>query len=257
MNMVDIVHFSIEGESTWILLIRGFISLYNVDRSLLTAHFYTFIALILSGLEANGRLPHSLFGGRIMHQSDSILRRDLHILETMVDALPGYLLSDLSKWSLKSDMPPLTIGGCLMRFSRLGILRSQLDPLDQAHYDMVQNQYEQFLKEKVVRFEQRAHQEMHIRLGEWANCLRELPSDIDVYRNKVDIRVVIDVTMVALQKRPYQLESQIAEEINVLDRHLNGRWQPGHFLWNPVWQAAYPEEKYWWLYGMPATITVT
>ena len=191
-----------------------------------------------------------------MHQSDSILRHDLHILETMVDALPGYLASSLSKWALEPDMPALTLGGCLMRFHRLGMLRSHLHPLDQVRYDMLKNQYEQFLVEKVVRFEQRAHQEMHLRLGEWTNCLRELPSNIDTYRNKVDCRVVIDVMVAALQKRPYQLEQQVREELETLDRNLQARWQPGHFVWDTVWQPAYPEKMYWWLYGTPVTVAV-
>ena len=30
---------------------------------------------------------------------------------------------------------------------------------------------------------------------------------------------------------------------------LQGRWQPGAFIWAAVWQPAYSVEKYWWLYG--------
>jgi hypothetical protein len=204
----------------------------------------------------NGRFFLNSFGGRAMNQSVSILLRDLHILETMVDGLPAYLNSNQTKWQLKADMPPLTIGGCLMRFNRLGIMRTKLDPVDQAHYDMILNQYEQVLVEKVVRFEQRAHQELHLRLGEWTTCLRELPNIVNQFSNKADIRVVIDATVTAMEKRPYTLKPQIKKELTTLDRNLRSRWQTGKFIWDSVWQPAYPKDKYWWLYGLPTMVAV-
>ena len=34
-----------------------------------------------------------------------------------------------------------------------------------------------------------------------------------------------------------------------LDRQLEKRWTAGDFIWPAGWEAAYPRERYWWLYG--------
>lgn len=190
-----------------------------------------------------------------MEKTHEILVRDIQILEAMVAELPDYLMSDAPRWTLQPNMPPLTIGGCLMRLHRLHALRNKLSPALHTRLKKTADQFDEALVERVVRFETRAHQELHARLGEWANCMRTLQCAAGEYANKVDTRVVIDALIQALQKPPYQLQPQVLKERDSLDQHLRGRWQPGEFVWMDIWQQAYPRDKYWWLYGQPAVIT--
>ena len=191
-----------------------------------------------------------------MDNSQATLLRDLTIFEAMVADLPEYLMSDVIRWPMQVDMPQLTIGGCLMRIQRLGKLYAQLPHLDKARYDLTLAQFEDALHEKVVRFEMRTHQELHTRLGEWSACLREPHIQAKRYIDKVDIRVVIAAMTIALSQNPYHLEQQITNQIDILDKNLKNRWHPGTFVWDFVWQPAYPPQFYWWLYGSPIAVAV-
>ncbi len=191
-----------------------------------------------------------------MNDDQNVLLHDLTILEAMLDELPEYLISDATRWPIQADMPPLTIGGCLMRIRRLSKLQAQLPHLDKNRVVQAGARFEDALIEKVVRFEKRAHQELHTRLGEWSICLREPHIQPKRYIDKVDIRVVIAELMLALQKKPYHLEQQVTEQIDLLDKNLKSRWHPGEFVWNVVWQSAYPSQSYWWLYGSPVAIAI-
>jgi hypothetical protein len=71
------------------------------------------------------------------------------------------------------------------------------------------------------------------------------------YASEVDTRVVITALIDKLEGRPYQLDQRIQEELATLDRSLHRRWQIGEFVWSHVWQPAYPQDRYWWLYGEP------
>jgi len=191
-----------------------------------------------------------------MNNAQDLLLHDLTVLEAMLDELPEYLLSDATRWQIQADMPPLTIGGCLMRIHRLGKLEAQLPHLDKSRYVQAVTRFDNTLVEKVVQFEQRVHHELHARLGEWSVCLREPHIQPKRYIDKVDIRVVIEEMMLVLQKRPYHLEKQISQEVEVLDKNLKSRWHPGEFIWDVTWQPAYPPANYWWLYGTPVAIAV-
>jgi hypothetical protein len=115
--------------------------------------------------------------------------------------------------------------------------------------------FDDALVEKIVRFETRAHQELHSRIGEWVSCLRDLgslaSSEVNYYAGIVDTRVVITSLIDQLQKRPYELEKGMLAEIQDLDRNLRGRLLEHGFIWDKVWKPAYSQEKYWWLYGCP------
>lgn len=186
------------------------------------------------------------------------LQRDLTILREMVDHLEDYLFSDVERWNMgKPGMPPMTIGGCLMRLRRLSLLRNQLPEADQATLAQAKIDFDEALKEKVVRFEQRSYQELNARLREWTNYLRNLAhsskisADQERYDNKVDIRVVAGELVNKLSTPPYRLDGRVPRDVAAVDRRLRLMWEPGPFVWAPVWQKAYPKDEYWWLYGHP------
>lgn len=191
-----------------------------------------------------------------MNDTRQILERDLAILEEMVVEIDGYLMSEATHWIMaRGDMPKLTIGGCLMRQHRLAAVRGQLEPAEQVRLDTVIERFEEALKEKIVRFEVRGHQEVHARLGEWTGCLRDMTSRIatetEHYASVVDTRVVITALLNKLRLPPYQLDPHIPKEVAQLDHYLHSRWQSGEFVWPAVWQSAYPPDEHWWLYGWP------
>jgi hypothetical protein len=182
--------------------------------------------------------------------------RDLQILEEMVAEMDGYLMSEATHWPMeKGDMPKLTIGGCLMRCKRLQVVRQRLDAEEQSRLDMALHSFNGKLDSNVVRFEKRMHQELRARLSDWSGYLRHMASrmmaDVDYYASVVDTRVVLKATIEELMKPSYQLDQRILDELETLDKNLEGRWVVGEFVWPAVWQPAYPIEDYWWLYGRP------
>jgi hypothetical protein len=185
-----------------------------------------------------------------------ILRTDIGVLERMVAEIEEYLKSECTHWVMgDGELPRLTLGGYLMREHRLLFLCKDLPAVDQQRLQRVVTQFEKALEEQVVRFEKRAHQELHARLREWVSHLRSMTTykteQLANYVNVVDTRVVIEAMVDKLQTPPYQLERQVLEELEVLDQNLSNRWQEGEFIWPAVWQLVYPRKKYWWLYGHP------
>jgi len=188
-----------------------------------------------------------------MNEAIEVLTQDLHILKAMTAEMKAYLDSEATYWPLNQEgMPPkLTIGGCLMRQSRLCVLQDRLLAVDCNQLYEVIEAFNELLRENVVRFEARAHDELHARLREWTTYLRNATSQVarEHYASTVDTRLVITALVDKLQMPPYELNPQVAEDVNHIDNHLKGRWQPGEFVLPEVWRAAYPKAKYWWLYG--------
>jgi hypothetical protein len=184
------------------------------------------------------------------------LAHDLMIMEAMVDDMAAYLDSDVVDWTiLHANMPRLTIGGYLMRQRRLLVLKDQLSEEDQERLDGAISQFDAGLQERVVRFERRAQQELHMRIAEWIGILRDLhrhsATEVNHYAGIVDTRVVMKELLDKLQTPPYRLDDGILKEVLTIDRLLKSRFSEGEFVWESIWEAAYPRSEYWWLYGVP------
>ena len=174
----------------------------------------------------------------------------------MVQGLSAYLASDATHWPMSGDnMPKLTIGGCLMRQERLQRLRNQIGFSDQARLDKSIDELNLSLENQVVRFEGRAHDELHARLREWTTYLRDATSkkatERAYYANIVDTRIVITALINKLTQPPYQLNERLAEDVAQMDARLKGQWQANEFVLDTVWEKAYEPANYWWLYGCP------
>ena len=191
-----------------------------------------------------------------MNETNEILAQDLRILEAMIAGMTAYLASDATHWPMTGDnMPKLTIGGCLMRQERLQKLRSLITFADQARLDKSIDTCSEGLADQVVRFEGRAHDELHARLREWTTYLRATTSKMatkrDHYANIVDTRIVITALMNKLSHAPYQLNARLKQDVTKMDTRLKGQWQAGEFVLDSVWEKAYSPVEYWWLYGCP------
>lgn len=189
---------------------------------------------------------------------EALLRRDLVVLQAFTRRVGDYLMSDATRWDLgMAGMPPLTIGGILMRRRRLAALVGQLHVTERDMLRAANDAFEAMAREHVVRLEGRAQAEVGDRLREWTRYLRDLAgskrlaADLKHYAYKADTRVVILELVEMLGAPPYRLPAHIPDDLVAVDHRLRARWEPGAFIWDPVWQAAYPPDVYWWLYGRP------
>ncbi len=197
-----------------------------------------------------------------MNDEYALILHDLLILEEMASKMADYLDGDADDWTIpRVNMPKLTIGGYLMRQHRLTILEGKLDAQDKARLWTAVETFDTSLIERVVRFETRAHQELHRRIGEWMGHMRDLGSralsEVNYYAGIADTRVVITSLIEQLQMRPFQLKSGITESVEALDKNLRARLIDHPFIWDPVWEPAYPRKEFWWLFGCPKHVPKT
>jgi hypothetical protein len=191
-----------------------------------------------------------------MSETNEKLRRDLDILEAMASEMDEYLRSQTLFWPMmKGNLPRLTIGGYLSRQHRLLALRDLLDASEQDRLETAIGKFEDSLVEKVVRFEERANEELRARLRQWGEYLKELHDRSlgmgDFYSSHVQTRAMLSSLVMKLQEQPYVLDQQVLEQLDVYDNVLRNFWKPGAFIWPDGWQPAYPTAEYWWLYGQP------
>jgi hypothetical protein len=182
------------------------------------------------------------------------LQQDLEILERMAASMEEYLKSDVLFWTMgRTDMPQLTLGGYLMRQRRLLLLRHLLDEAGEKRLDQAVFQYGQAIADRVVRWEQKAHQELEARMRQWQEHLRDIRNKQTRvnYATAAEVRTMIAAFLEELEEPPFQLDANIPRRLNALDRELQNHLQPGNFIWPEEWQQAYPREEYWWLYGRP------
>jgi hypothetical protein len=191
-----------------------------------------------------------------MTATNKKLRRDLKIVEAMASEMDEYLRSQTLFWPMtKGNLPRLTVGGYLMRQHRLMALKDLLEEADQERLRKAVKTFDEALIEKVVLFEERAHQELHARLRQWGEYLKELHDQSlgmgDYYPSHVQTRAMIAVLIHKMHEPPYKLDTRILDQLKVYDNVLRNYWEPGEFTWPEAWIPAYPEDEYWWLYGKP------
>jgi hypothetical protein len=182
------------------------------------------------------------------------LTQDVTILAEMAGEMADYLRSDVLYWQMmKGGLPKLTLGGYLMRQHRLLALPELLTDEEQAVVDTAVTQFNHTLVEKIVRLEQKAHQELEARIRQWAEYLKDFRWERGAaaagYTSAVENRVMITAVIDKLQMPPYQLNTRLTEQLALLDGNLRSHWRSGPFLWPQAWQSAYPKADYWYLYG--------
>ena len=191
-----------------------------------------------------------------MHDGNDRLAQDVTALGAMAEQMGQYLDSDVLCWPLgRGNLPMLTLGGYLLREHRLLALPQLLTPEQRGQVDAAIFQFNQALSNRVVRFEKKAHHELESRLRQWEEALKEIERGTwqhsSNYDTMVETRAMIEALLDRLGMPPYRLEERPGQHLALLDTRLQGRWQPGDFVWPAEWQPAYPRGEYWWLYGSP------
>lgn len=186
--------------------------------------------------------------------TNSELALDLQNMAEMASEMDAYLKSDVLFWNMAGG-PRLTLGGYLMRQHRILALADELDEDEVAVLNTAVSQFNNAMKEKIVRFETKAHQEIEARLRQWSEFLSELKKDTNIHRNVyangVKPRIMLSAIVAKLQTQPYKLESRVQSQIELQDRRLRQRWFPGDFVLADIWKEAYPQDEFWYLYGLP------
>lgn len=185
----------------------------------------------------------------------STLSDDLEILEQMTTGMRDYLSSgSIYNKKIDRELMYLTLGGYLLRRHRLAALRDRLDAGQQARLSAALEKFELLQRVHGGDIARKAQQELQARLREWEQALTELfdgrPS-LAIYRNDVEKRAMIEALVAELEPAGSLLKPELLSRRDRLDQRLRSRWQAGEFLWPAAYQAAYPPETFWWLYGEP------
>jgi hypothetical protein len=176
----------------------------------------------------------------------------------MAEKMDAYLGSDSLFWNMGPGVPALTLGGFLMRQYRLDALADTLPAAEQERFLAAAQQVNGLLAERVVAFEQKAHQEIDSRLRQWQEYLRDrdwedgrhqLKAHQQRYATAVEARTMLAALTETLQTAPYKLDDQVPRRIEALDKRQRGQWEDGEFVWTEGMEPAYPRDRFWWLYG--------
>ena len=182
------------------------------------------------------------------------LKRDLDILEAMADEMNDYLISDVLYWNMvKGDMPKLTLGGYLVRAYRLSKLPSLLNEEEKGRLETAVAKFNEAVTEKIIRVETHAHEELGVRARQWGTYIDDLRRDgvrVAVnYKSAVENRAMIEALVDCLETAPYQFNREAMGNLGMMDHGLKTFWKSDGFIWPIDWQPAYPQGKFWWLYG--------
>ncbi len=180
---------------------------------------------------------------------------DLEFLKIGLDQLEPYLLTDELFWMVterpsgqQASFPQLTLGNLLISLARLqGFAKArQLSPRDSTELARLERQLESVRSKWRVAWENKAHHEFTSRLHQWVNYLDELVKDradhAPFYHTEVRLRALLELLRT-------ELSAATHPDLTPLDAQLKAILHPGDFIWEEGAAAAFPQEKYWFLYG--------
>jgi hypothetical protein len=172
--------------------------------------------------------------------------QDFALLEEGIQLLSAYLLSNELYWPLKADLPRLTIGGLLLALTRTQV--RTVSSAEQAEVSRITSQVDAVRSKWTVAWEAKATRELGSRLNLWKNYLGDIRNASSQYRqdypNEVRNRVILELLLAELPKQPPE-----AAALAGLDVSLRKQLDAGDFIWDPELQVAFPQDKFWFLYG--------
>ena len=182
---------------------------------------------------------------------------DLRVLEAMAANLTPYLYENELYGMLAQNLPRLTVGGLLFRLYRLRALEEKLDSGQLERLRDSHINFEQLRSEWMVHYEGKITQEIGARLNSLSNFLSDYAADPSAargaYPNEATQRTIVyhlQIEATALDIWDEDLEKRLAP----LDRRLQAALKnsPKKFLWDDELAEVYPEDPFWWLYGVPS-----
>jgi len=181
---------------------------------------------------------------------------DLRVLEAMAASLTPYLYEKELYGVMAQNLPRLTVGGLLLRLYRLSSLQESLDGDQEKRFRDSRINFEQLRSEWAVHYESKIQQEINARLNGIANFLSDYASDPTAarggYPNEATQRTIIyhlQVEAMSLDIWDEDYEKRLAP----LDKRLQAALKDSEkkFIWDDELAPVYPEDPFWWLYGVP------
>ena len=172
---------------------------------------------------------------------------ELNFLDEALSELTSFLLSkslywplSLKRWPDEPPYPRLTLGTLLLSRARLQAFRDDV-PIEAAEVD---EKLENFKNRWSVIYQNKAAAEFPIRLRRWAALLDG--KNHSQFANNVRLRVMLHLLAGTLDKPPGE-----GSMLDGLDVNLRRLLVPSDFAWDPLLAPAFPQDPYWYLWGLP------
>lgn len=184
--------------------------------------------------------------------------KDWILARASVDELEAYLLSKTLYWpvtasggqALPGDLPRFTLGNLLLSLKRLQ--GAEKSPRQTQEYQSIQQQVQQMRSQWRVHWEEKAKEEFAARMGRWQNFVLELKGNAPPSSYEYAYNVRNRVILTLLSEEPGVVGGMENAALNSTDASLRSRFDSGRFVWEPELQALFPQDEYWYLYGIPA-----
>lgn len=179
---------------------------------------------------------------------------DLGYIQAGLQEIKEFILSNDVYWSTGASSPPgepdfpqLTLGGLLLSRARLHALPLEIEQSTRlavvdAELDRVRTHWRAVWGHKAER-------EFHARLNLWRDFLEEArtnPEDhTDRYHYEVGRRVMLEL----LRDEAQAIPAAEQDLLDALDKLLRSMFETAPFVWDSVYRRAFPEGKFWYLYG--------
>ena len=179
--------------------------------------------------------------------------RDLAYIEALGAELKAYLLGKDLYWPLGGVLPRGTLGGLFLRLHRLGSAQGTLTDTQQMKYTNARAQIEDELGRWHVQAEEKILREIKARIGAWDAYIDELEQNARRYAPDYPTQAAGRTIIVFLMEYAGKaINGQgFTSRLIVLDKRLSNMSEDDAFVWDEVYQSAFPREAYWWLYIWP------
>jgi hypothetical protein len=180
------------------------------------------------------------------------LDRDVRAVEAMAENLTPYIYEEELFGRLDASLPRLTLGGLLMRFHRLEALRDQLTPEQQAVVRKAQQKFEEVRREWPVHYEGKLQHELRSRLvalGQYLQEAEEHPRlGLENFASSMEKRVMVEALKDAAEEQGVWTD-ELKGTLLSTDNRISRLIERGSFIWDSRVEAAYPPDKFWFLYA--------
>ena len=179
------------------------------------------------------------------------VERDVRTVEAMASRLTPYVYEDELYGQMPGDLAKLTIGGLLMRLQRLSAIKNQLTPGQQEALRVAEGKLDEVRRQWAVAYEGKIKREFQARmtlLNQFVNeCVDNPRNCMENYPQAAEKRVMAQVLADEAQHLNI-IADEVKGALTSVDNKLHRYTEPGKFIWDQRLEAAYPKDKYWFLY---------
>lgn len=190
-----------------------------------------------------------------MHSTDY----DLNLLETMIEELETFLLSDEVFWPLGGNphkgqppFPQLSVGQLQLTLKELEAVEEEIDSDQSMRWRKASERAWMLRSKWTTAMAHKSLAEASQRLNLWRAYLTEVNENGGTsgnYHYEVRHRVILSL----LTEFTLLLDDKLIQaELHTLDGLLRGMLTgPSEFVWAEPLKRVYPEPDYWYLYQRP------